>query len=161
MTDQGTAAPADLQAHRGDESPTTTLGDDSYLEFTHAPHSLGDALRAANGGNESTPTDSASEEDYDEQSKKPIAVLMRRRKASAKDPGQPNPLVRTGSALKAALLSSEATTPSEFGSDVDKLEGVSVPKGAKLYAVAPNDKELRAVLKRGMQRVSNQPHDGW
>lgn len=159
MTDQGTAATADPNVHQGDDSTTSTPGDESYLEFTHAPHSLRDALRSANGGGVITPTDSTSEEDYDEQSKKPVAVLMRRRKEPAKEYGQPSPLLRAGSSLKTAVMNSEPTTPSDVASEVDKLEAISVPKGAKLYAVAPNDKELRAILKRGMQRVSENPHD--
>ncbi|KAJ4415268.1 Sterol O-acyltransferase 2 (Sterol-ester synthase 2) [Gnomoniopsis sp. IMI 355080] len=153
MTDLRTAAPADTNVHHGDDSTTSTPGDESYLEFTHAPHSLRDALRSANGGGATTPTDSTSEEDYDEQSKKPVAVLMRRRKETAKEHGQPSPLPRPGSSLKTAVMNSEPATPSDFGSEVDKLEAISVPKGAKLYAVAPNDKELRAILKRGMQRA--------
>lgn len=163
MTDQGRAALADLQAHHEDGSTTTTPGDESYLEFSHTPHSLRDALRSASGPGAATPTDSTSEEDYDDhlQSKKPVAVFMKRRKESAKEPVQPNPLLRSGSALKAAVLSSEPTTPSDAGSEVDKMDGISVPKGAKLYAIAPNDKELRAILKRGMQRVSKKPHDGY
>lgn len=158
MTNQGMAAPADLKVHHGDDSRTTTPGDETYLEFAHTQHSLRDALRSANG--RSAITDSTSEEDYDDQSKQPVAVLMRRGKESAKESGKPDVLRRSGSALKAAILSSEATTPSDVGSEVEKLDNVPVPKGAKLYAVAPNDKELRAILKRGMQRVSK-PHGYW
>lgn len=154
MTYQSPAAPADLSAHQGVDSTTSTPGDDSYLEFTSAPHSLRDALRSANGGGPLTPTDSTSEEDWDDQAKKPVAVLMRRRKESENDPGRPSPLPRSGSALKTAITNGEPSTPSDVGSEGDKLEPMSVPKSSKLYAVAPNDKELRAILKRGMQRVS-------
>lgn len=161
MAEQGTAASADLNVNHGTDSTISTPGDESYLEFTHAPHSLRDALRSANGGGPSTSTDSTSEEDYDEQSKKPVAVLMRRRKEPVKEAGQANPLLRTGSNLKTAMMNSEPTTPSDVGSEMDKTEAISLPKGAKLYAVAPDDKELRAILRRGMQRVSNEPRDDW
>lgn len=154
MTYQSPPASADLSAHQGVGTTISTPDDDSYLEFTSAPRSLRDALRSANGGGPLTPTDSTSEEDWDDQNKKPVAVLTRRRKESANEPGRPSPLPRSGSALKTAIMNSEPNTPSDVGSEGDKLEPISVPKGAKLYAVAPNDKELRAILKRGMQRVS-------
>lgn len=155
MTGQDAVAPTDLRFHHEDDA-TTTPGEEPYLEFSHTPHSLRDALRTANGGRTIAPTDSTSEEDYDDQSKKPVMVLMRRRKEPTKDPGQPHPVLKSGSALKAAIMSSEPTTPSDVSSEADKLDDVPVPKGVQLYAVAPNDKELRAILKRGMQRVSEQ-----
>lgn len=120
-----------------------------------APFSLRQALRSAQGVGASTPTDSTSEEDYDEDTKKPVAVLLRRSKEKER-PGLQGSLPRSGSSLKIATASGEPLTPSDVSSEADALDAHQMAslKGAKLYTVASDDKELREILKRGMLRVS-------
>lgn len=112
---------------------------------------LRQALRTADGGAIATPSESASEEDYDDESRKPVAVLLRRRKGQEHAPSLP----RSGSNLKISATSSGVATPSEASSEVGQIEDVSALKGAKVYTIASDDKELRDILRRGMQRVSS------
>jgi sterol O-acyltransferase len=121
-----------------------------------SPQALRQALRSTDNGLISTPPESASEEDYDDESQKPVAVLLRRRKNKE----NASSLARTGSNLKISATGSGVATPSEASSDAGGLEDVNVNtlKGAKVYTIASDDKELRDILRRGMQRVST---DAW
>lgn len=151
MAATGTAASADLRVHSGPDSSSPPQ-DESYINKSRAPQSLREALRSANGGGASTPTDSTSEEDYDDESNKPVAVLVRRRKET--EPGRPAFVPRSSSNLKVAAMSSGPATPSDVSSEAGNLDDVAALKGARLYTVASDDKELRDILKKGMQRVS-------
>lgn len=153
MAKMDTISPAGLGNHHGDDE-ITPPEDASYVNQPYAPHSLRDALQSAGGGDVTTPTDSASEEDYDDKFNKPVAVLMSIGKGSGKRPAPPNHLPRTGSGLKTALQNSYLSTPSDVSSEAGQLADLAIPKGTKLCAVGSDDKELRAILKRGMQRVS-------
>lgn len=148
MADNGTAAPADLRVHYGSKPGTSVA--DSYFPANSQPSALRQALRAAESGGISTPSESASEEDYDDESRKPVAVLLRRRKEKETAPSLP----RTGSNLKISATSSGVATPSDASSEAGHLDDVSSLKGAKVYTIASDDKELRDILRRGMQRVS-------
>lgn len=150
MSDSRSAAPADPRTHNGNDSADKHLQDNnnSYINTSSYPHSLRDVLKSTNGGSLSTPSDSTtSEEDYDTESKKSVAVLLPRRTHDA------NPLSRAGSNLKVVTMSSDPETPSDVSVDVGSLDDMTVLKGTKIYTIASDDKELRAILKRGMQRV--------
>lgn len=151
MANTGSAASADLRVHSGTDLPSPPQ-DESYINKSRVPQSLRDALRSANGGGASTPTDSTSEEDYDDESNKPVAVLVRRRQET----GHPRPASapRSSSNLKVATMSSDPATPSDVSSEAGNFDDVAALKGARLYTVASDDKELRDILKKGMQKVS-------
>ncbi|ROV96275.1 hypothetical protein VMCG_07703 [Cytospora schulzeri] len=149
MADKGTAAPADLKVHYGDK--TNTAPGDSYFEMNGSARALRQALKTRDSGSISTPSESASEEDYDDESRKPVAVLLRRRKEKEQAPSLP----RTGSNLKISATSSGMETPSETSSETGHLEDVSALKGAKVYTIASDDKELRDILRRGMLRAKD------
>lgn len=153
MDDAGESVPADRRVQLGPDSSSPSQ-EVFHVNDGRASYSLRDALRTANGGRASAPTDSTSEEDYDDCSKEPVAVLVRRRKGK----NQERAILgsRSGSNLKVATMASGPATPSDVSSEAGNLDDVAALKGAKLYTVASDDKELRAILKRGMQRVSEQ-----
>ncbi|ROV93989.1 hypothetical protein VSDG_06303 [Cytospora chrysosperma] len=150
MGDKGTEAAADLRVQH--ENKPNPLPGDSYFAMNSSPQALRQALRSTDNGPISTPPESASEEDYDDESQKPVAVLLRRRKNKE----HASPLARTGSNLKISATSSGVATPSEASSDAGGLEDANVNalKGAKVYTIASDDKELRDILRRGMQRAN-------
>lgn len=147
MADKGTAAPADLELHHGSKPGTSPA--DSYFAMSGPPRALRQALRTAGSGSIATPSES-SEEDYDDESRKPVAVLLRRRKGQENAPSLP----RSGSNLKTSAAGSGVATPSDGSSEAGHLEDVTALKGAKVYTIASDDKELRDILRRGMNRVS-------
>lgn len=150
MADKVTAAPPDSRDHSS--GSTTFPPDETFTSVRRPPHSLRHALRAANGEGATTPTDSTSEEDYDDESKKPVAVLLRRTKEHESRPTKSLP--RPGSNLKEEMPSEPSTPVSDISSETGNLDDVAALKNAKVYTVASDDKELRAILKRGMQRAS-------
>jgi hypothetical protein len=128
--------------------------EEEYFPGSREPRALREALRLAGSGMISTPSESASEEDYDEESQKPIAVL-RLNKGPAKE--QAPKSSTTGSKLKVGKVTGEeaaAPTPSDVSSEHGTLDDISSLKGAKVYTIAADDKELREILRRGLQRVS-------
>ncbi|KUI72646.1 Sterol O-acyltransferase 2 [Cytospora mali] len=149
MADKGTAAPADLKVHHG--SKLSTPPPDSYFSMNGSARALRQALRTANSGTPSTPPESASEEDYDDESRKPVTVLLRRRNEKEHAPSLP----RNGSNLKISASSSGVATPSDASSEAGSLDDVGALKGAKVYTIASDDKELRDILRRGMQRAKD------
>lgn len=152
MDDAGEAMPADRRVHYVPDSSSPSQ-EVSHISSSHAPHSLRDALRTAEGGTGSNSTESTSEEDYDDRPEEPVAVVVRRRKG--KDPERANPRSRSGSnPAKVAAVTVGPKTPSDISSEVADLDDEAALKVTKLYTVASDDKELRAILKRGMQRVS-------
>lgn len=161
MADNGTAAPADLRIHHGrSESTAHSPHTDSYNNHLRPRYSsLRDALRSANGGGDGvvTPIDSTSEEDYDDDSKNPVAVLLQTSKdAHSQAAKTPASAPASGSSLKVAMASEPSTPVSDMSVDGASLDDLSTLQGAKVYAVASGDKELRAILKRGVQRVGCQ-----
>lgn len=137
-----------------DESGPHKSIEEAYFTRNRSPQALREALRLAGSGKISTPSESASEEDYDEESQKPIAVL-RLNKRHEKD--QAATLPRSGSKLKASEGAGEVATPSDVSSESGTLDDISSLRGAKVYTVASDDKELREILRRGLQRVSIGP----
>lgn len=125
----------------------------------YAQSSLRQALRSSQGVGASTPKESTSEEEYDDERKQPVAVLLQKGKQKEEGPGVKGQLPRSGSSLKIATASGEPLTPSDVSSETDALDAahhhqLASLKGAKVYTVASDDKELRDILKRGMLRVS-------
>lgn len=124
MADCGTSAPAES---RGNDP---------------RPHSLRDALRAATARHSSSTTSlssSASEEDYDAKTHQPVAVLLQR-----KDPD---------SSPKTVAMDSGESTPTDTSFEASVAK--SAPrKASKVYTIISDDKELREILRRGLQRVS-------
>lgn len=145
MADKGTAAPADLGVHHGSKPGTSPA--DSYFAMSGPPRALRQALRTAGSGSLATPSESTSEEDYDDESRKPVAVLLRRRKGKEHAPSLP----RSGSNLKTSATGSGVATPSDGSSEAGHLEDVNALEGAKVYTIASDDKDLRDILRRGMQ----------
>lgn len=110
------------------------------------PHSLRDALRAAGGHRKTaaTPSESPSEEDYDE----PKLSERRRKERAPTRPGASplkNPLVHE------RKLSLDGSTLSE-ASSIDEPMRDSLGR-LKTYVLSPDDRELRDVIKRGLERV--------
>lgn len=106
-------------------------------------------MRNAASRHPSTPSGSTSEEDYDDQThNNPVAVLLPRKRGAAR----PSSHLASG-CLHTATMGSGQTTPSDASFDAT-LDSVAVVQGAKVYTIAPDDKELRDVLKRSLQRVS-------
>lgn len=159
MAKRNPAAPAGLGGRHGDDSGTLTE-EFSVINADHAPHFLREALQSAGRGIATTPTDSASEEDYDDQFNKPVAVLMTTEDGPSKRHAPPHHLLRSGSGVKTTIQDSEPRTPSDISSEAGQLEDLTITTRTKMYAVESDDKELRAILKRGMQRVSTLYHDG-
>ncbi|WYZ42038.1 hypothetical protein EsH8_V_000933 [Colletotrichum jinshuiense] len=109
------------------------------------PHSLRDALRAAGGHRKTaaTPSESPSEEDYDE----PKLSERRRKERAPTRPGASplkNPLVHE------RKLSLDGSTLSE-ASSLDEPMRDSLGR-LKTYVLSPDDRELRDVIKRGLER---------
>lgn len=104
-----------------------------------------------------TPIDSTSEEDYDDYAKKPVAVLLQGNKdAHSQAATTPASAPPSGSSLKVAMASEPPTPINDLSVDGASLNDLSTLNGAEVYAVASGDKELRAILKRGVQRVGCQ-----
>ena len=150
---QMTANGADMSAESRmrDERGRHKSNEEAYFTRNNEPRALREALRLAGSGKISTPSESASEEDYDEESQKPIAVLRLNKRP---DKDQATTLPRSGSKLKASEGTGEAATPSDVSSENGTLDDLSSLRGAKVYTVASDDKELRDILRRGLQRVS-------
>lgn len=133
MADYGNStpapAPADPRVHRSNDLATNSQ-----------PHSLRDALKDAARRNSSSASASTSEEDYDDKINKPVALLVQQN-------------TKSGGNMKAVPMNSGQSTPSDASFDAS-VENVTVLKGAKVYTIAPDDKELRDILKKGLQRVS-------
>lgn len=151
MAANGVAGSAEPRMRDRNETISHTSNEEAYFTRNNPPRALRNALRLAGSGRISTPSESASEEDYDEESQKPIAVL-RLNKKREKDPATTLP--RSGSKLKVSEGTSEAATPSDVSSETGSLEDISSLRGAKVYTIASDDKELREILRRGVQRVS-------
>lgn len=156
MADYGTSAPApaDPRVHRGNESDSAQeppQGNDapteSSLSDSNQPHSLRDALREATSRKSSLTSASTSEEDYDDNTHQPVAVLLKRNKDDSDSSSQ------LGNDLRTATMASGQTTPSDASFEAT-VDNVAVLKGGKLYKIASDDKELRDILRKGLQRVS-------
>lgn len=149
-----TANGADMsgESRMRDEPGRHKSNEEAYFTRNNEPRALREALRLAGSGKISTPSETASEEDYDEESQKPIAVL-RLNKMPEKE--HVPKLPTSGSKLKVSGVTGEpSTTPSDVSSENGTLEDISSLRGAKVYTVASDDKELREILRRGLQRVS-------
>ncbi|KAF9882451.1 MBOAT family protein [Colletotrichum karsti] len=98
-------------------------------EARESPHSLRDALHAASGGktNSTTPSETTSEEDYD----------------------FPKPSERR---LHDRKLSLDGSTLSEASSIDESVNGASGQKDLKTYVLSADDRELRDVIRRGLER---------
>lgn len=149
MAANGAAGP--MGARTRDETVPGTSNEETYFERKTSPRALREALRLAGSGKISTPSESASEEDYDEESQKPIAVLRLNNK---REKDQTTTLPAVGSKLKVSEGTGGAATPSDASSENGTLEDISSLRGAKVYTIASDDKELREILRRGVQRVS-------
>lgn len=135
-----------------DEAVPHASNEEAYFtRNNNPPRALREALRLAGSGRISTPSESASEEDYDEESQKPIAVLRLNKK---REKDQATTLPASGSKLKVSEGTGEVATPSDVSSETGSLEDISSLRGAKVYTIASDDKELREILRRGVQRVS-------
>ncbi|KAJ0119110.1 MBOAT family protein [Diaporthe amygdali] len=154
MAVNGAAGSADLRTQEDTVHNKST--EETYFTRNTSPRALREALQLANSGKISTPSESASEEDYDEQSQKPIAVLRLNRKRE-KNQAAAHPT--SGSKSKASEGTSEVATPSSASSENGTLEDVASLRGAKVYTIASDDKELREILRRGMQRAK-EPESG-
>lgn len=147
MADHGTPAPAPAGpwAHQRDQSANP--GSPTQ------PHSLRDVLREAAGRSSSNTSVSTSEEDYDDKTNKsgdPVAVLLHTKKDDAARAGGGG---NSNNSFNAATMNSGQTTPSDTSFEAT-IDHVAVLKGAKVYTIASDDKELRDILKKGLQRVS-------
>lgn len=151
MVEAGQSVPADRLTDQA-QNTSKPSRQDAHTINGHVPHSLRDALTTANGGGAITPTDSTSEEDYDDYSRDSTTTLRRRRKGQVQQ--RPDPGSRSGSNLRTTVMNSGTATPSDGSSEVGNMDDLAPLKGSRLYAVASDDKELRAILKRGLQRVS-------
>lgn len=151
MADYGTSAPspADTRVNRGNDSAGAPPQGNAYTRFqdSNQPHSLRDALRNAANRNPSSTSGSTSEEDYDDKTLNPVAVLLQAKT------GEAGPSSHPGISLQAATMESGQTTPSDASFEAN-VDNVAVVKGAKVYTIASDDKELRDILKKGLQRVS-------
>ena len=134
-----------------EETVPNTSNEETYFTRNTPPRALREALRLAGSGKISTPSESASEEDYDEESQKPIAVLRLNKK---REKGQATTLPAVGSKLKVSEGTAGTATPSDASSENGTLEDITSLRGAKVYTIASDDKELREILRRGAQRVS-------
>lgn len=135
-----------------DEAVPHASNEEAYFtRNNNPPRALREALRLAGSGKISTPSESASEEDYDEESQKPIAVLRLNKR---REKEQATTLPASGSKLKLSEGTGEVATPSDVSSETGSLEDISSLRGAKVYTIASDDKELREILRRGVQRVS-------
>lgn len=138
MADNGTAAPAHLNVHDGSNNG-------SYFTESSPGGALRDALTGTKrGGAIRTPSYSASEEDYDDdESRKPVAVVLGEK-------------TKPGKTLSKLNISSGLATPSDASSDGESLGPLKTKdlSGTRVYTVASDDKELRDILRRGLQRVS-------
>lgn len=156
MADNGTATQADLNVDRGRMGNGGENENGSYFPASHPPQALREALRATNGGSRSrASSESTSEEDWDEMSQQPVVVVRRQRTASGLK--QPSRLRENASAVE----NSSSSRSSENGSFEDltplKTQGL---KNAKVYTIAADDKELKEILRRGMQRDDGKKHKG-
>lgn len=153
MADYGTSAPspADTRVHQENDSAGAPPQGNAYTRFQYSnqPHSLRDALRNAASRNPSSTSGSTSEEDYDDKTRNPVSVLLQEKTDDA------GPSSHPGSSLKAATMESGQTTPSDASFEAN-VDNVAVVNGAKVYTIASDDKELRDILKKGLQRVSDQ-----
>ncbi|KAL1867733.1 Sterol O-acyltransferase 2 (Sterol-ester synthase 2) [Diaporthe australafricana] len=149
MAGNGAAGPAGPMIQDGSVHNKST--EDAYFTRKHSPRALREALRLADRGKISTPAESASEEDYDEESQRPVAVL-RLNGRREKDEAATTPV--SSSKLRSSEGASEVATSSDMSSENGALEDVSSLRGAKVYTIASDDKELREILRRGLQRVS-------
>ncbi|KAG8168916.1 hypothetical protein KVR01_001665 [Diaporthe batatas] len=156
-----TANGAEMSAHSqvGDRPGHHKSNEEAYFtRNSESPRALRDALRLAGRGAISTPSESASDEDYDDEAQKPIAVL-RLNKSHETDGATTNPT--SGSKLKASDATGEVTTPtSDVSSENVILEDITSLRGAKVYTVASDDKELREILRRGLQRAKEPEANG-
>ncbi|OHF01492.1 MBOAT family protein [Colletotrichum orchidophilum] len=115
------------------------------LAASPEPRSLRDALRAAGGDRAtSAPSESPSEEDYDD----PKQSARLRKERAPPRPGA-SPLKK--SSIRERTLSLDGSTLSE-ASSIDE-EPIKDGSGRlKTYVLSPDDRELRDVIKRGLER---------
>ncbi|KAJ9156711.1 O-acyltransferase [Pleurostoma richardsiae] len=153
MASNGTAAPPDMVVNHGSDSSseafTTGASRDSYFNPANPPRALREALRSM-GSSGRTPSESPSEEDYDELSKTPPVIVLRRKRSES----APRP---RGSGLREMSTGPETGGTPEDHDDDEKLgpkqNGEQKAKKKVTYGVAANDKELREILRAGMQRA--------
>ncbi|GJC85302.1 sterol O-acyltransferase 2 [Colletotrichum liriopes] len=109
------------------------------------PHSLRDALRTAAGGRttSTTPSESPSEEDYDD----PRLSAGGRKERAPVRPGA-SPLKNSSNHDR--KLSLDGSTLSETSSVDESLRDGN--GRLKTYVLSPDDRELRDVIKRGLER---------
>ncbi|KAE9566843.1 Sterol O-acyltransferase 2 [Colletotrichum fructicola] len=110
-----------------------------------SPRALRDALRTANGGrtNSTTPSETTSEEDYDE----PKLTRRRHDRPAAKNTSSP----LKNSSNHERKLSLDGSTLSE-ASSIDESTGGADRKDLKTYVLSADDRELRDVIRRGLER---------
>ncbi|KAL0930217.1 sterol o-acyltransferase [Colletotrichum truncatum] len=112
-----------------------------------SPHSLRDALRAANGGKPPyrTPSDITSEDDYDE------PKLSNKYPNSRKDIGPGTSPLRN-SPKHDRKLSLDGSTLSEASSVDEPHNRGAGQKDLKTYVLSADDRELRDIIRRGLER---------
>lgn len=101
-----------------------------------------------------TPNESTSEEeDYDSlQQQKPVSVFLRRR---VNPDSYDNSATATPDVVHLGDKSNSTTTESSSYENLSPLATrPPARRGSKTYVVAADDKELRAILRRGLERVS-------
>jgi hypothetical protein len=135
------------------QDATVEQQNQSVLGGTREPGGLLDVLKPVGSDVDlHTPSDSPSEEDYDEDvHAQPTSVLLRRRPAKV---GSYDSSAVDSPELIAVDTSSGLTTSSSF----EHLQPLTqLDSGDKLskktYVVASDDAELREILKRGLERV--------
>ncbi|POS72864.1 MBOAT family protein [Diaporthe helianthi] len=157
MTADGAEMPA-KSLMGGKPGPHKSNEEAYFTRNNNSPRALREALRLAGRAGISTPSESASDEEYDGESQKPIAVL-RLNKTHEKYGDTTLPM--SGSKLKVSEGTREVATPSDASSESGiLLDDISSLRGAKVYTVATDDKELREILRRGLQRAKEPETNG-
>ena len=119
---------------------------------------MGKAQGAARTPNEST----SEEEDYDrqqqQQQQEPVSVYLRRR---VKPDSYDNSATGTPDVVHVGDKTTKSTATTTESSSYENLPPLatrpSADRRSKTYVVAADDKELRAILRRGLERVSLTP----
>ncbi|KAK8048712.1 MBOAT family protein [Apiospora phragmitis] len=153
-SEMGTSADAGgpNQHHNGvNGDPARANGPEGYF-----PDQLSEAVEKAQGVAR-TPNESTSEEeDYDQQQQKPVSVYLRRR---VKPDSYDNSAIGTPDVVHLGDKTNSTTTENSSYENLPPL--ATRPSGdrrSKTYVVAADDKELRAILRRGLEREEAKKH---
>jgi sterol O-acyltransferase len=130
------------------------------------PSSLRDAIQASSRHIEGfgPPSESASEEDYDEQSNKPPVTLLLRRRGKQSSPADgPKRANGTTNSHPTAVLNSRGSSDVSIVSENSSFEelqtlntsGLASRGDTQTFVVTADDKEFREVLRRASQRAKD------